>query len=80
MFLLSIAGFTIASMLCGVAHSLAEIVIFRLLQGLCGAALIPLSQAVVLDIYPPSQVGQVMAIWAPGRSSGRSSGRCWAAG
>ncbi len=65
-FLLSIAGFTIASMLCGVAHSLAEIVIFRLLQGLCGAALIPLSQAVVLDIYPPSQVGQVMAIWGAG--------------
>jgi DHA2 family multidrug resistance protein len=66
MFLISIAGFTIASMLCGVSNSLAEIVIFRLLQGLCGAALIPLSQAVVLDIYPPSQVGQVMAIWGAG--------------
>ena len=66
MFLFSIAGFTVASMLCGVANSLAEIVIFRLLQGLCGAALIPLSQSVVLDIYPPSQVGQVMAIWGAG--------------
>ncbi|HXQ15317.1 MAG TPA: DHA2 family efflux MFS transporter permease subunit [Caulobacteraceae bacterium] len=66
MFLFSIAGFTIASMLCGVANNLAEIVVFRLLQGLCGAALIPLSQAVVLDIYPPSQVGQVMAIWGAG--------------
>jgi MFS transporter, DHA2 family, multidrug resistance protein len=66
MFLYSIAGFTIASMLCGVSSNLAEIVIFRLLQGLCGAALIPLSQAVVLDIYPPSQVGQVMAIWGAG--------------
>jgi|SRR5579862_6095356 DHA2 family multidrug resistance protein len=66
MFLFSIAGFTVASMLCGVANSLAEIVVFRLLQGLCGAALIPLSQAVVLDIYPPSQVGQVMAIWGAG--------------
>jgi MFS transporter, DHA2 family, multidrug resistance protein len=65
-FLVSIAGFTIASMLCGVANSLPEIVVFRLLQGLCGAALIPLSQAVVLDIYPPSQVGQVMAIWGAG--------------
>ena len=52
MFLISIAGFTVASMLCGVATSLAEIVVFRLLQGMCGAALIPLSQAVVLDIYP----------------------------
>src|SRR3984957_10515653 len=66
MFLFSIAGFTVASMLCGVANNLAEIVFFRLLQGLCGAALIPLSQAVVLDIYPPSQVGQVMAIWGAG--------------
>jgi MFS transporter, DHA2 family, multidrug resistance protein len=66
MFLVSIAGFTAASMLCGMAHSLFEIVGFRLLQGVCGAALIPLSQAVVLDIYPPSQVGQVMAIWGAG--------------
>jgi MFS transporter, DHA2 family, multidrug resistance protein len=66
MFLISIAGFTVASMLCGVANNLAEIVAFRLLQGLFGAALIPLSQAVVLDIFPPSQVGQVMAIWGAG--------------
>jgi DHA2 family multidrug resistance protein len=66
MFLISIAGFTAASMLCGIANNLAEIVIFRLLQGLCGAALIPLSQAVLLDIYPPRQVGQVMAIWGAG--------------
>jgi DHA2 family multidrug resistance protein len=65
-FLISIAGFTVASMLCGVANSLPEIVVFRLLQGICGAALIPLSQATVLDIYPPSQVGQVMAIWGAG--------------
>src|SRR5579864_1548282 len=65
-FLVSIAGFTLASMACGMAQSLGEIVVFRLIQGLCGAALIPLSQAVVLDIYPPSQVGQVMAIWGAG--------------
>jgi DHA2 family multidrug resistance protein len=65
-FLVSIAGFTVASMLCGVANSLGEIVLFRLLQGMFGAALIPLSQAVVLDIYPPAQVGQVMAIWGAG--------------
>ena len=65
-FLVSIAGFTVASMLCGVANNLDEIVLFRLLQGLFGAALIPLSQAVVLDIYPPAQVGQVMAIWGAG--------------
>src|ERR1700722_4066850 len=52
-FLFSIVGFTIASMLCGLAQSLPEIVLARLLQGLCGAALIPMSQAVLLDINPP---------------------------
>jgi MFS transporter, DHA2 family, multidrug resistance protein len=63
MFLISIAGFTVASMLCGIATNLGEIVAFRLLQGLFGASLIPLSQAVILDLYPPRQVGQVMALW-----------------
>ena len=63
LFMISIGGFTLASMLCGIANSLSEIVIFRLLQGAFGAALIPLSQAVVLDLYPPRQIGQVMALW-----------------
>ncbi len=63
MFMISIAGFTVASMLCGIATNLGEIVAFRLLQGLFGASLIPLSQAVILDLYPPRQVGQVMALW-----------------
>ncbi|HEY5071941.1 MAG TPA: DHA2 family efflux MFS transporter permease subunit [Caulobacteraceae bacterium] len=63
MFMISIGGFTLASMLCGIATSLPEIVLFRLLQGLFGASLIPLSQAVVLDLYPPRQIGQVMALW-----------------
>ncbi|HEY7851999.1 MAG TPA: DHA2 family efflux MFS transporter permease subunit [Caulobacteraceae bacterium] len=66
LFALSIAGFTIASMLCGIATSLGEIVAFRLLQGICGASLIPLSQAVILDLYPPSKLGQVMAVWGAG--------------
>ncbi|HWA63587.1 MAG TPA: MDR family MFS transporter [Caulobacteraceae bacterium] len=65
-FLVSIVGFTIASMLCGIATSLPEIVLFRLVQGACGASLIPLSQATVLDIYPPRMIGQVMAIWGMG--------------
>ncbi len=63
LFLISIGGFTLASMLCGIANSLGEIVLFRLLQGVFGASLIPLSQAVVLDLYPPRQIGQVMALW-----------------
>jgi DHA2 family multidrug resistance protein len=65
-FLLSIGGFTVASMLCGIATSLPELVLFRLLQGVAGAALIPLSQAVLLDIWPREQHGQAMAIWGAG--------------
>jgi DHA2 family multidrug resistance protein len=66
LFLISIAGFTIASMLCGIATSLAEIVGFRLLQGLFGASLIPLSQATLLDINEPKDHGKAMAIWGMG--------------
>jgi DHA2 family multidrug resistance protein len=66
MFLLSIGGFTVASMLCGIATSLPEIVIFRVLQGVFGAALIPLAQAVLLDINPKEKHGQAMAMWGAG--------------
>jgi DHA2 family multidrug resistance protein len=66
LFLISIAGFTVASMLCGIATSLPEIVGFRLLQGLFGASLIPLSQATLLDINPPERHGQAMAVWGMG--------------
>src|SRR6185295_6335655 len=61
-----IAGFTLASVLCGAATSLEQIVIFRLIQGVFGAALGPLSQAVMLDMYPPQKRGNVMAIWGMG--------------
>jgi MFS transporter, DHA2 family, multidrug resistance protein len=62
-FMVSIIGFTVASALCGAAQSLGQIVGFRLLQGLFGAALIPLSQAVLMDINPPEQQGPAMAMW-----------------
>ena len=65
-FLVSIAGFTVASVLCGISESLAEIVIARLLQGLFGAALVPLSQTVLLDINPREKHGSAMAIWGVG--------------
>jgi len=65
-FLSSVVGFTLTSMLCGLATSLNQIVIFRLLQGVFGAALIPLSQAIMLDIFPPSKQGQAMAMWGMG--------------
>src|ERR1700722_6776851 len=61
-----LAGFTIASMACGAAQSLEQMVAFRLIQGCFGAALGPLSQAVMLDMYPPSKRGSVMAIWGMG--------------
>ena len=61
-----ILGFTIASMLCGAAQSLTQIVIFRLLQGMFSAALVPLSQTTLLDIYPPARRGFAMAIWGMG--------------
>ncbi|HEX4183729.1 MAG TPA: DHA2 family efflux MFS transporter permease subunit [Caulobacteraceae bacterium] len=63
-FLVSIAGFTVASMLCGLAQSLVEIVLFRVLQGLFGAALIPLSQSVMMNIYPKERQGSAMALWS----------------
>ncbi len=66
LFILCLVGFTIASMLCGAAGTLSEMVLFRLLQGVFGAALVPLSQAVMLDIYPPEQRGSAMAIWGVG--------------
>jgi DHA2 family multidrug resistance protein len=63
LFLVSVAGFTVASMLCGMAQSLVEIVLFRILQGLFGAALVPLSQTVLLDINPKERQGSAMALW-----------------
>ena len=66
-FLIAVAGFTIASMLCGIASSLTEIVFFRLLQGIFGAALVPLSQTTLLDTYPPEKQGSAMAAWGVGR-------------
>ena len=59
----SVVVFTVSSALCGLAQSLGQIVLFRLLQGIAGAALVPQSQAVLLDINPPERHGRAMAIW-----------------
>lgn len=69
-FLISIVGFTLTSALCGISTSLPEIVLFRLLQGISGAALVPLSQAVLFDINPPENHGRAMAIWGVGVTLG----------
>ncbi|WP_205965244.1 DHA2 family efflux MFS transporter permease subunit [Paraburkholderia flava] len=63
---LSIAGFTIASALCGLSETLTQIVASRLLQGIFGASLVPLSQSILLDINPREKQGQAMAVWGMG--------------
>ncbi|MBU6994092.1 DHA2 family efflux MFS transporter permease subunit [Ferrovum myxofaciens] len=69
-FLISVAGFTFASALCGLATTLPEMVFFRLLQGISGAALVPLSQAVLFDINPRENHGKAMALWGVGVTMG----------
>ena len=66
LFLASVAGFTIASMLCGMAQSLMQIVLFRVLQGAFGAALVPLSQSVLFSVYPRERQGFAMALFGVG--------------
>ncbi len=66
LFMWSIVGFTVSSILCGAAQSLDQIVLFRLLQGVFGASLVPLSQSVLLDTYPKEKHGSAMAMWGVG--------------
>ncbi len=66
LFVIAVVGFTGASALCGVADSLGEIVSFRIMQGMFGAALVPLSQAVMYEIYPPEQRAKALGIWTMG--------------
>jgi MFS transporter, DHA2 family, multidrug resistance protein len=73
-FLFSVGGFTIASILCGAATSLEQLVLSRALQGVCGAGLIPLSQAVLLQINPPERHGKAMAVYGIGTMMGPISG------
>jgi MFS transporter, DHA2 family, multidrug resistance protein len=64
--MLSIGGFTIASLLCGLAPTLPLLILFRLVQGASGGGLQPLSQAVLLEAFPPAQRGNAMAFWGLG--------------
>jgi DHA2 family multidrug resistance protein len=64
--LLSVSGFTVASMLCGASQNLNEIVVFRILQGIFGACLVPLSQALLLDTFPAEKHAKAMSIWGMG--------------
>jgi MFS transporter, DHA2 family, multidrug resistance protein len=66
LYVVSIVGFTLTSMLCGVAQSLWQIVLFRLLQGMFSASLVPLAQTTLFDLYPHERRGFAMAIWGVG--------------
>ena len=69
-FLASIIGFTIASALCGAATSLTQLVLYRVLQGICSAGLVPLGQATLFTIYPRERHGYAMAIFSTGSMMG----------
>jgi DHA2 family multidrug resistance protein len=64
--LLSVGGFTVASLLCGIANGIGEMVMFRVMQGVFGAALVPISQSLLLDVFPKEKHGQAMALWGMG--------------
>ncbi|MHA4811943.1 MDR family MFS transporter [Flavitalea flava] len=73
-FLTSIILFTITSFLCGNAHSLNELIIYRLLQGLAGGGLISTGQAILLETWPPSEVGMATALFGLGAVVGPTVG------
>lgn len=64
LFLISVVSFVAMSLLCGIATSLPEMVVFRLLQGFAGASMMPISQATLLDLWPRRLTAQVMAVWS----------------
>ena len=64
--LASVSGFTMASFLCGLAPNLSSLVIFRIIQGATGGAMQPLSQAVLLEAFPPHERGKAMGFWGLG--------------
>jgi len=64
--MISVSGFTLASFLCGLAPSLPFLIVCRIIQGACGGGLQPLSQAILMESFPPEKRGQAMAFWALG--------------
>lgn len=65
-FITAVVGFTFTSLLCGIATSLPEMVVFRIMQGCFGASMVPLAQATMLDMNPPEKRGSAMALWGVG--------------
>src|SRR5215470_13559295 len=69
-FLFCVVSFTVTSLLCGAAPNLELLVLFRVLQGACGGALMPMSQAILLETFPPKEHAKVMAVWGLGMMLG----------
>ena len=63
---IAVSGFTATSVLCGIATGITEMVMFRILQGLFGASLVPISQSLLLDVFPREKHGAAMALWGMG--------------
>ena len=64
--IIAVGGFTFASLLCGIATGIGEMVLFRILQGVFGASLVPISQSLLLDAFPKEKHGAAMAMWGMG--------------
>ena len=64
--IIAVSGFTVASLLCGIATGIGEMVLFRILQGVFGASLVPISQSLLLDAFPKEKHGAAMAMWGMG--------------
>lgn len=69
-FLFCVVSFTVSSLLCGAAPNLELLVLFRVIQGACGGALMPMSQAILLETFPPSEHAKAMAVWGLGMMLG----------
>lgn len=69
-FLFCVVSFTVSSLLCGAAPNLELLVLFRVLQGACGGALMPMSQAILLETFPPKEHAKAMAVWGLGMMLG----------
>src|ERR1700746_3707026 len=64
--LFSVVGFTVASFFCGLAPTLPLLILFRCIQGACGGGLQPLSQAILMEVFPPQDRGKAMGFWGLG--------------
>jgi len=76
----SVALFTASSFMCGASTTLGMLIFFRILQGIGGGALQPISQSILLEAFPVAEHGMAMAIFGSGVMFGPIIGRCWAAG